>query len=315
VQQAGVQLQVGFQQVAGATSSGGAQVQLALQSTAAQTGAAGAQTASGIQTTGAQTTQALGTTATGVAQTGGQLVNAIGSTAAGVGTRGGFGGVLSGLTGGGTLTDGIAGNTFSGLASAFTSPGFIIGGLGAAFTLYQRYKSNKKNKFAEGGYIDPAIYSAIKAFREGGSIMGPGTGTSDDILAWLSNGEFVVNAKDTSNYRDLLEAMNNGADREDLVALLLRKDDAPKFATGGLVSSSDLGSSNLGDFRDFGFLGSKVEPVTPPLNAGQQNTTISPTYNITIQGGDQKSADRFARSAAQHAKELGRFIERAKRNT
>ncbi|MGW3195213.1 transglycosylase SLT domain-containing protein [Streptomyces sp. NPDC001118] len=51
----------------------------------------------------------------------------------------------------------------------------------------------------------------------GGLITGPGTGTSDSILARLSNGEFVVNAKSTAAYRPLLEAINN------------------RFATGGYV--------------------------------------------------------------------------------
>ena len=45
---------------------------------------------------------------------------------------------------------------------------------------------------------------------EGGHIKGPGTGTSDSIPAWLSNGEFVVKASQTAKYRGLLESINNG---------------------------------------------------------------------------------------------------------
>ena len=43
----------------------------------------------------------------------------------------------------------------------------------------------------------------------GGLIRGPGTGTSDSILARLSNGEFVVNALATRAYLPLLRAINS----------------------------------------------------------------------------------------------------------
>jgi len=48
-------------------------------------------------------------------------------------------------------------------------------------------------------------------FATGGSVKGPGTGTSDSIPARLSNGEFVVNAKATQQNRALLEQINSGA--------------------------------------------------------------------------------------------------------
>lgn len=44
----------------------------------------------------------------------------------------------------------------------------------------------------------------------GGLIVGPGTGTSDDIPTLLSNGEFVVNAAATKQNRKLLEGINSG---------------------------------------------------------------------------------------------------------
>lgn len=49
-----------------------------------------------------------------------------------------------------------------------------------------------------------AVYSAT-----GGWIRGPGTATSDSIPAFLSNGEFVVNAASARVYGPLLEAMND----------------------------------------------------------------------------------------------------------
>ena len=58
--------------------------------------------------------------------------------------------------------------------------------------------------------IAPAI-QAVKSvkFARGGYVSGGGTSTSDSIPAMLSNGEFVVNAKATSMFPDLLETINN----------------------------------------------------------------------------------------------------------
>jgi len=58
----------------------------------------------------------------------------------------------------------------------------------------------------------------------GGYIAGPGSGTSDSIPAWLSNGEYVINAKSTKKFLPLLHAMN-----------------ASKFATGGPVGFASGG--------------------------------------------------------------------------
>lgn len=66
-------------------------------------------------------------------------------------------------------------------------------------------------------------------YAEGGSVSGPGTGTSDSILAALSNGEFVINAKAVQEIGvDALHRINSG-----------RAFDIPmpRFAMGGLVGS------------------------------------------------------------------------------
>lgn len=81
-------------------------------------------------------------------------------------------------------------------------------------------------KFRYGGYTgamspETGGGSNLDQLASGGMIRGRGTGTSDSILARLSNREFVVNAKQTARNRDLLEAINKGA---------------PGFASGGLVA-------------------------------------------------------------------------------
>ena len=64
-------------------------------------------------------------------------------------------------------------------------------------------------------------------FAEGGYIAGPGTDTSDSIPSYLSNGEFVVNARATRKYRGLLEKINS-------------------YATGGIVTAPTLASPSFG---------------------------------------------------------------------
>lgn len=71
-----------------------------------------------------------------------------------------------------------------------------------------------------GGLLGGLLGGFLKR-AGGGPVYGPGTGTSDDIPAMLSNGEFVVNARAASRNRALLEAMNSGG--------------VPGFAAGGSV--------------------------------------------------------------------------------
>jgi len=75
-----------------------------------------------------------------------------------------------------------------------------------------------------GSAMAAAAAKSIAGFSTGGAVSGPGTGTSDSILAHLSNGEYVINAKSTKKYGPLIEAINSG--------------NVPKFATGGEVGGS-----------------------------------------------------------------------------
>lgn len=67
--------------------------------------------------------------------------------------------------------------------------------------------------YAAGGYADS------------GTVRGPGSATSDSILAFLSNGEYVVNAKQAQKHLVLLEAINKGIDG---------------FALGGKITSTGM---------------------------------------------------------------------------
>ncbi|MGX1786835.1 tape measure protein [Bosea sp. NPDC055332] len=76
------------------------------------------------------------------------------------------------------------------------------------------------------------LFGAIGGKADGGWISGPGTGKSDSILSWLSDGEHVTNARSAKKYAPLLNAINN--------------DRMPKFATGGFVGAMSTPSVPTG---------------------------------------------------------------------
>ena len=83
----------------------------------------------------------------------------------------------------------------------------------------------------------------------GGYIQGPGTGTSDSIPAWLSNGEFVMNAQATAKYLPLLKQMNEN-----------------KFARGGLVGGSSV--NNGVDIQVIDQRGANAAPIQTSQQQG-----------------------------------------------
>lgn len=89
-----------------------------------------------------------------------------------------------------------------------------------------------------GGILGWVLGLLGLGFAEGGHVNGPGTGTSDSILARLSDGEFVVNAKSTKQWLPVLEQINNNGKM-------------PAFATGGLVgpANNKLFKSAVGSSR------------------------------------------------------------------
>ena len=79
---------------------------------------------------------------------------------------------------------------------------------------------------------------ALSQFATGGRVSGPGSGTSDSILARLSNGEYVLRAAAVRHYGTNLLDKLNGLN-------------VPKFATGGLVDAA-MSSPGSQPGRDLG---------------------------------------------------------------
>jgi hypothetical protein len=106
---------------------------------------------------------------------------------------------------GDSISDGVKKSSLSNsIKDFFTSENFnrSIRGVRPEFYIFDYFLGSEKK--ASGGFVS-----------------GPGTSTSDSIPALLSNGEFVVNAKSTSRYRSVLEAMNRN-----------------RFSAGGFVGSA-----------------------------------------------------------------------------
>lgn len=128
--------------------------------------------------------------------------------------------------------------------------------------------------FADGG--------PVGGYATGGHVIGPGTGTSDSIPAWLSNNEFVMTARTVDHYGvGFMTAINQ------------RK--LPKFANGGRVggggSPSYTGLLNRGDG---GNISVKVinngEPMEARVSREQRGDQVEITVELMRKIADSRIA-------------------------
>lgn len=175
-------------------------------------------------------------------------------------------------------------NFFKGLPGRIGSiASRMFDGLKSAFQKVIDWVKDKWKQFTDifkggggGGGLMGKIGGGVKkllGFASGGMVSGPGGGKADKIPAMLSNGEFVVNAKSTKKYQDMLAAMNQN-----------------KFAKGGLVGSAGGG-------------GKKKAPAsgTAPAPAGAQ--AAAPQAPA---GGTELEAD-----TGQYVAQMGEAAEAA----
>ncbi|MGC7298925.1 phage tail tape measure protein, partial [Mycobacteroides abscessus subsp. massiliense] len=95
-------------------------------------------------------------------------------------------------------------SAFSGLAAVIKAPLKLLGTFLASIPSevfgFQIPGADKLNSWGK----------SLQGFAAGGLVRGPGSGTSDSILAWLSNGEGVVTAKGMKNGAGIVAALNSG---------------------------------------------------------------------------------------------------------
>ncbi|KQO53051.1 phage tail length tape measure family protein [Methylobacterium sp. Leaf85] len=156
---------------------------------------------------------------------------------------------LTGLTGNLTALPGPLSQTSAGLSQVGSSLGSGGGGglLGALAGL-----------FGGGGASAAAAATPTVTAATGGHIRGPGTSTSDSINARLSDGEFVVNAKATSENLSVLHAINEG------------KRVLPAFAEGGVYGSAPPAAAYQREERAAGRDGLKGKDGRDGAGASQE---------------------------------------------
>ncbi|WP_143671750.1 phage tail protein [Streptomyces caniscabiei] len=154
-----------------------------------------------------------------------------------------------------------------GKTAVFTANGQALGSIGAVSTALNNLDGNTANTYVNTTYTKTyrtfrqgerdftnksALGGRLRKYADGGNVQlapeglisGPGTGTSDSILAMFASGatglisdtEYVVNARSTRKYLPLLEAINS--DRLKI----------PGFAKGGKLSNTMRDARN--DLRD-----------------------------------------------------------------
>lgn len=139
-----------------------------------------------------------------------------------------------GLFSGGTGTANKLLGAYSGIQ------GIINTGTKPSENLTTQLATKSLSSFTVNVYMATAALKAMAASKlaiggaaTGGFISGPGTGTSDDIPAFLSNGEYVLTAQAVQNVGlPLLDAMNSGR--------------VGHFASGGLVRAASGGKGSGG---------------------------------------------------------------------
>jgi tape measure domain-containing protein len=115
----------------------------------------------------------------------------------------------------------------------------------------------------------------LPKFAGGGMIRGPGGGTSDSILAAVSNGEYIVPAEATRKFLPILEAIRSGH--------------LPRFAAGGVIGSAPAISA----------------PSFSAPGMGSSPVHISSNVTVNAQGGDgAANADLAAQTSRAVERQL-----------
>ena len=203
---------------------------------------------------------------------------------------------------GDTLSNALQGN-FSDIGSNFTK---MINRMVAEAASAQIVESlfGKLTKPDDGGSaartggvfsgVFEDFFKSIFRFADGGVVNGPGSGTSDSIAAWLSNGEHVTNAAQTRKWLPLLSAINSG-----------EIDRAPRFAAGGLVGKFSSGAT---------------QPMFSPSgqtrandNTDSERSGGSVTVNQNFTVGDVATASMVRQAVAGSERRIAAGIGRSQR--
>ncbi|MDO9398385.1 MAG: phage tail tape measure protein [Herbiconiux sp.] len=130
---------------------------------------------------------------------------------------------------------------------------------------------------------DAAANRGPDGYATGGTIRGPGTGTSDDVIIRASNGEEIVSAAPAARYRALLQAINSDH-QPGLIASL-----AAEYASNGQVDTN--GIRPIGSYADAG------EPYGAygrSFPEARYMSPMPPMVNVTVESAE------FAKAPVTH---------------
>jgi hypothetical protein len=121
----------------------------------------------------------------------------------------------------------------------------------------------------------------------GGLVRGPGSTTSDSIMAWLSDFEYVINARAVRHYgADLFGALN---------AMALPKDFMNRFAMGGLARSAGNRFASGGQVSSGNSVTLKIDRHTFNMTAGDDTVAAIKRFAVAAQISSTGRKPRFVR--------------------
>lgn len=138
--------------------------------------------------------------------------------------------------------------------------------------------------FGGGGPVGDFVAGGL--YADGGRITGPGTGTSDSIPIWASNGEYMVKATAAAKHLPLLEAINN--------------DRLPRFATGGMIGAPIIDASSYRSAR----------PAAQGAPAGGMTVVVNNNSSAKVQVREQDDGRGGRRAEIQLEDMVAAAIQR-----
>jgi hypothetical protein len=156
-------------------------------------------------------------------------------------------------------------------------------------------KTQKVGSAATGGHMTtggvvpgiPGFAQGGRSYTGGGGVHGIGSGTSDSILSWLSNGEFVIRASMVKKYgTPLLAAINHGVFNPYANAF---KAGANRMFPGlpGFASGGQVGSGSSSTFKSSSSSKSNTDKavqnfVTYTIRWGDNLTKIAKKFGTSV---------------------------------
>lgn len=165
---------------------------------------------------------------------------------------------------------GLWGAVRDAIVNAFTSAVNTVKGLfqqllASAKAFLQPIIDLLKKIASLSGSTDTSGGGASVAAARGGHIRGPGTSTSDSILARLSNSEFVMRAKAVAKYGvGFMNAINSGRFK------------IPEFAFGGFIAPSPVRSMAFAGGGEVRARGSALQPLNLSIDGSTFEGLLMP---------------------------------------